>query len=195
MDNIYNYLTEEEKKLTKTYSYEKGDIVFHEETPCEEIGIVLKGKIKISTYSYQGKEIVYNHLEANDVFGNNLIFSSDPTYRGDILVLEKTEICFIKKNELLTILGNNQNFLIHYLKRQSDFGKSLNSQIKILGFESAEERFLYYLSINDNKIKIKSVTELAERLFLSRETVSRLISKLEEKKEIKYENKIIEYIG
>ena len=196
MDNIYNLLTEEEKAKIRTFTYSKDEIIYHEDTLCNEVCIVLSGLVKISTYSYQGNEIIFNQLTAGSLFGNNLLFSSDQKYKGDVVSkIDGTQIVIIKKDQLLEILQTNKDFLISYLNKQSDFGKHLNQQIKILGFDSAEERFLYFLSSNGNKIKIKSVTRLAEDLFLTRETVSRLISKLSEENIIKFENKMIEYIG
>ena len=178
MKTIIDTLTLEERKLTKLVSLKKDEILFHEDEYCECIGIVKEGYLSISSYSYHGNEIVYNHLPTGGVFGNNLVFSTDPRYKGDVISKTHSKVLLINKNNLIKILQTNKEFLTKYLEIQSEFGKSLNTKIKLLSFDSAEERFLYYLYINNNKIEYTTITSLAESLSLKRETLSRLISKL-----------------
>jgi len=178
-NNILSLLEKEERKLLSVRSYNKNDVLHREGETCEEITIVSEGKIKIVSYSFSGKEIVFNELGKNQIFGNNLLFSSEPNYKGDVVSVDKSIVVTIKKDDLITLLSSNKEFLKEYLKIQSDFGKSLNSRIKLLSIDSALERFEYYLYINKGEVDFKSVTTLASELGLKRETLSRLISKLE----------------
>ena len=72
-----------------------------------------------------------------------------------------------------------------YLNIQSNFGKKLNSTIKMLSFTSAEDRFMFYLHENKNEISYHTVTELADILHLKRETLSRVLTKLEKENAIR----------
>jgi len=166
----------------KMVTLQKGQILFHEDDLCGNICVVLEGHIVISSFTYNGNEVVYNSITNGGVFGNNLIFSTDPYYRGNVIAKEESIIYIISKKALIFLMQNNEEFLIEYLKIQSEFGKELNLKIKLLSFQSAEERFLYFLYINKNKITFKNITILASMLFMQRETLSRLISKLEQKK-------------
>ncbi len=183
--NILSLLEKEERKLLNVHSCNKNDVLHREGETCEEITIVSEGKIKIVSYSFSGKEIVFNELGKNQIFGNNLLFSSEPNYKGDVVSVDKSIVVTIKKDDLITLLSSNKEFLKEYLKIQSDFGKSLNSRIKLLSIDSALERFEYYLFINKGEVDFKSVTTLASELGLKRETLSRLISKLEKENAIK----------
>lgn len=184
MENILSLLSKEENKNIIYLPYERGEIIFLEDSICESIGIVIEGQVDIVSYSFSGKEIIYNSLRKGDIFGNNLVFSDSPKYRGNVIAKEKTIIAFIKKEALIDILQNNEQFLLAYLRIQSNFGKTLNGQIKLLSFENALDRFNYYLFANNGKIEYKNVTSLAKTLHLERETVSRLLSKLEKEKVI-----------
>ena len=189
---ILDYLNKEELKLVKVRSYKSGEIIFHENEQCLSIGIVESGIVNISSITFEGNEIIYNTLHTGDIFGNNLIFSKESFYRGNVNSITDTKIAFINKNNLIKILRNNEEFLREYLMIHSEFTKSLNSKIKLLSFNSAKERFIYYLFINHNDITFKNVTSLANSLFLSREVTSRLISQMEKKGEIKrINNRII----
>lgn len=178
MNNLLSLLTNEQSKRIKIIHYEKDEVIFHEDDVCQEIAIILEGVIEISSYTSNGKKIIYNTLMKNDLFGNNLIFSTDNKYRGDVICKTKCKIAFIDYKNLVDIISSNQQFMIAYLSRQSDFGKVLNSKIKILSLNNAEDRLFYYLKIHQNQIKIVSIAYLAKELYLSREATSRLISKL-----------------
>lgn len=184
-NNILSLLDKQERKLVSVRSYNKNDVLHREGDKCEEITIVSEGKIKIVSYSFSGKEIIFNELGKNQIFGNNLLFSSEPNYKGDVISVDKSIVVSIKKDNLITLLSSNKGFLKEYLKIQSDFGKSLNSRIKLLSIDSALERFEYYLFINKGEIEFKTITSLATELGLKRETLSRLISKLEKENVIK----------
>ena len=192
MSNLYTLLTDKEKQTVRINRYEKGSTIFHEDELCEYIGIILQGEINILSYSFSGKEIVYNFLKEDEVFGNNLIFSDQPHFRGNVISVSKSKIALIHKKDLLSILQHNESFLTEYLRIQSNFGKELNARIKLISLENAEDRLMYYLYLNKGKITYKSITSLATSLSLARETLSRLITKLISENKIKRQGKTIE---
>lgn len=175
---IIDLLSDEEKKKVKFISYKEGETLFYENDTCSYLGIVVQGELKISSFTFEGNEIIYNRLLAGSLFGNNLLFSSDNKYRGDVKGVRSGTLALISKDNLISILMNNEKFLLRYLSEQSEFTKTLNTKIKLLTFSNAKERFLYYLFINDNHIKYQSITSLAKTIYLSREVTSRLISSL-----------------
>ena len=191
---LLNVLTKKEHKLVKGYQVTKNSVIHHEGDTCESIGVIVSGKVDIVSYSFQGKELVLNSLKAGEIFGNNLIFSSEPIYKGDVIAKEKCVIAFINKENLLFLLQNNREFLELYLKAQSDFGKSLNARIQLLSFTNAEERLQYYASKNDNVIVFKNVTTLAAQIGIQRETLSRLLTSLVKRHLIKKEKGKITFI-
>ncbi len=184
---LLNVLSKKEHKLVKGYQVAKGSIIYHEGDVCENIGVIISGKIDIVSYSFEGRELLLNSLKAGDIFGNNLLFSSEPIYRGDVIAKEKSVIAFINKENLVYLLQNNSDFLNLYLKAQSDMGKSLNQRIQLLSLVNAEERLFYYASKNDGVITFKNVTTLAAILGVQRETLSRLLTSLIKRHLIKKE--------
>ena len=182
---LLSCLTKEQRKYVKGLSIKKGYSLFKEGDVCESIGIVVSGEIDIISYSIEGKEIVYNSITPGNLFGANLVFSSEKEYKGNVVAKEKATVAIIKKEDLISILQTNREFLLEYLNKQSDFSKALNSKIKVLSYESSEDRFMVYLGMNDNEITIKSVTDLASVLCMTRESLSRCLSRLEKKHLIK----------
>ena len=194
MNTLLETLNESERSKVRIQTYPKDTIIYKEDDFCHEITIVLGGVIEISSFSFQGQEMIYNTILPGQIFGNNLLFSSDPHYKGNVVCKTKCEIATLKKDALVDIISGNRKFLEEYLKIQSDFGKTLNNKIKILSFKSAEERLLFYLKTHNGMVKIPSIAFLAKQLYLSREATSRLVTSLYNKgiisKDIKG-NKII----
>ena len=94
---LLQVLTKKEHKLVKGYQVTKNSVINHEGDLCENVGVIISGKVDIVSYSFQGTEQILNSLKAGDIFGNNLIFSSEPIYRGDVIAKEKCVIAFINK--------------------------------------------------------------------------------------------------
>ncbi|MBO7697585.1 MAG: Crp/Fnr family transcriptional regulator [Erysipelotrichaceae bacterium] len=189
--NITELLTEKEKACLIYKDLKKDEVLFHEDDICEYVGIIMNGKVFIISYLSDGKEIIYNTLEKDQLFGNNLIFSSVPYYKGDIIAQSDSLIALIGKEDLLKILQNNKNFLKEYLKIQSDSSKILNDRIRLLSISSAEERFLYFMHENRNRVSYDSIEQLARQMYLTRETLTRLLRRLESNNSIIRENKVI----
>ena len=135
--------------------------------------------------NYSGSEVIFNVLSKGEMFGNNLIFSDNQSYKGDVVALKDSTIVLIKKDNLENILHSNKQFLLMYLNIQSNFGKKLNSTIKLLSFASAEDRFNFYLHESKGEIEFRTVTELADILHLKRETLSRVLTMLEKENAIR----------
>ena len=191
---LLNVLSKKEHQMVKGYQIAKGNIIFHEGDVCESIGIIISGKIDIVSYSFQGKELLINSLKAGEIFGNNLLFSSSPIYRGDVIAKEKSVVAFINKENLTNLLQNNKEFLDLYLQAQSDKAKLLTARIQLLSFPNAEERLFYYASKNHNVIEFKNVTTLAATLGVQRETLSRLLTSLVKRHLIKKEKGKITFL-
>lgn len=191
MYNLLEVLSKEEKNKLKMVELNKNETIFFEHEKCQYIGLVKKGEIKITSFLENGEEVIYNILKQGELFGNNLIFSNDPRYRGDVIATKDTQLYLITKDQILSFLKSNQKFLELYLSSQAESSKNLNLKIKLLTFNNIEERLLYYLQINKSKIVFKSITSLAKDIFVSREALSRLIHKLEKSGVIYIKDKTI----
>lgn len=184
-------LTKKDLKLAKIKSYKKDDVLFHELDNCTEVGFVSKGELIIKSFDRDGKEIIYNNIKQNEMFGNNLLFSNDKKYKGDVIAIRNSEILYFSKTDLLEILNSNIPFLESYLINQANNTKKLNFRVKLLSLDKAKDRFMFYLKANENKIEYESITSLAKELNIERETLSRLISQLVKNKVVIQKDKTI----
>jgi len=191
---LIDTLSESERGQCETVAFRKGQVLFQEGDECLGVSLVMGGKIRISGVSLEGKQIVYNLIGVGDMFGNNLVFSSDNTYRGAVTADEDGTLLYIRKETLVRLIQGNADFLFAYLRAQSDLGKRMNSRIRLLSLSSPEERLDYYLSMHKGRVEVKSITALALELHVQRETLSRLVNGKIKEGTLRYENHILSVV-
>ena len=172
-------------------AYQKDRYICYENDLCTKVYLVLSGHIRIISTTSNGQEIVYKDLYANDLFGQNLLFSNNPYYRGDVICMEDSKLIEFDKDTFLLTLSTNKEFLKEFLNYQSEDSKKLNQTIKVLSIPSCEEKLLYLLQTNNGTIRIKSITDLAKRLNITREATSRTVHHLIKTNKITYLENII----
>ena len=172
-------------------TYEKGTTIAFEDSLCTKVRLVKSGHIRISSITSNGQEIIYKDLYENDLFGNNLIFSNNPYYRGDVIAIENSELYEFSGEEFLSLLNSNKEFLKEFLHYQSEDSKKLNQTIKILSIPTSDEKLFYLLQINRGEIKIKSITDLSKKLNLTREATSRMVNRLIKDNKIEITSNVI----
>lgn len=172
-------------------TYQKDKYICYENDLCTKVYLVLSGHIRIMSTTSNGQEIVYKDLYANDLFGQNLLFSNNPYYRGDVICMEDSKLIEFDKDTFLLTLSTNKEFLKEFLNYQSEDSKKLNQTIKVLSIPSCEEKLLYLLQTNNGTIRIKSITDLAKRLNITREATSRTVHHLIKMNKITYLENII----
>lgn len=187
--NNVNY--DEYKKMCSLKSYTKGSIIFNEGDVCDELGLIIKGEVHISTLTNNDKEYIISILTKDDIFGENLLFNDNKEYLGDCICNVDTTILFIKKTNLLKLF-ENKTILENYLHIISIKNTSLRQQIKLYSQKSIEDRIMFYLfseqkRLNSNIINIISKEHLAKHLNIPRPSLSRELIKLKENGVIDYD--------
>ena len=192
---MYNLLNPKEKEKLTIVDIKKDQLLFHENEVCVSVALVISGQIIIRSIDLNGKEIIYNIINEGGIFANNLLFSNDKRYKGDVIATQKSKVSLLSEDNLIEILMNNEIFLRTYLSVQAENIKQINFMVKLLSLDSARERFIYYLEYHHRLIEIESITRLSKELSLTRETLSRLISSLIKEKIIIKEKQLIKLIN
>lgn len=138
-------------------TFNKNQMVFIEGELIEGLGVVLSGSVSVEHYDFEGKSTVMNIVHPGDIFGESYAALHSMPLLVNIRALEKTEILFMKLNNLLTTCSVNCSFHTQILKNLFSLMAKKNIGLTNKIFESSpktiRERVLIFLQ---NQAKIKN---------------------------------------
>ncbi len=190
--DLLNTLSAYEQKFLIKKNLPKDSLIHAQGDTCEVVDLLFNGEIVMSQYDIDGNIQTFNYLKAPSIFGNNLVNATEKRYLGDVIATTKVTIYQISATHLHYLLLNNADFLNCYLNIIADKSLEISKRLQIIAIQNARRRILSYLKMKmkDNSYCVKSLTSFALELSLPRETVSRLVSKLQKEGIISYKNHI-----
>ncbi|MBU8921872.1 MAG: Crp/Fnr family transcriptional regulator [Bacteroidales bacterium] len=169
--------------------FEKGDFIFFEGRPGDELFILLEGRIKLTKTSADGREITVKFLEPPENFAEIVLFESN-RYPTNAQAIADSSIFCMTRGMLMRMLEKPEfrnSFIAMLMKKQ----RYLAERILYLTSYDVEARFFMFLSENygiHEKYKIElSKKDIASSIGTIPETFSRLITRLKEKGFIAWE--------
>lgn len=181
----------------KIVSYEKNSLIAQEGDFCDSIGIVLNGKLELQTIYPSGKVSTLTQLTEGNTFGEAILFASYTEYPQSITSVSKSDILFIKRNEVVHMLTHHPIVLENFLTLMSNKLIMLNRKVKILSLDTIRQKICNFLIKeyklqNNLRIQVKlSRKHMAEHMAVQRPSLSRELIKMEQEGLIKYDKDTI----
>ncbi|NBI08202.1 Crp/Fnr family transcriptional regulator [Senegalia massiliensis] len=185
---VFNNLTYDEMSeiamITSHREYQKYETIYLAGEESQRLYVVNSGKVKITRISESGKEQIIRVLEPGDFMGELSLFVPSPL-ESNAQTLEKTSVCIIEGNKLNQIIKKHPDIAIKILEEISTRLNDAENLIESLGLQDVEQRvanILLELSEGNNKINLKiTKRDLASYIGVSRETLSRRLTDLQNK--------------
>lgn len=180
--------------------YKKDDILLSAGKPITKVFLILNGFVKVCRDDAPGSQFVLFYLHGGHSFGVSLM--SDDVEKPSIVSIvaaENTSVLELSFDEKDRLAKKYDSIYRYVLKTAvMHYGFYLNL-INSIAFEQLDVRIEYFLgrlskARNKNNLKI-SHQEIADGLNASRESVSRLLKKMEEAGKIKLGRNQIEIIS
>ena len=80
--------------------------IFQKGDPGTSLMAVMSGRVKICTFSSDGKEMVLNYIDRGSLFGEIALLDGEPR-SADAVAIEDTELLVLERNRLLPLLTTN----------------------------------------------------------------------------------------
>ncbi|MGE0370667.1 MAG: Crp/Fnr family transcriptional regulator [Gammaproteobacteria bacterium] len=90
-------------------------VIFQKGDPGTSMMAVVRGRVKICTYSVDGKELVLNIIGKDGLFGEISVLDGQPR-SGDAVALEDTDLLVLERNRLLPFLTGNPEMATRLLE-------------------------------------------------------------------------------
>lgn len=158
-----------------TRKYTTGDLIVHQGDICDKIAVLSAGAICSYMENEFGKELMVKELQSPTVIGICYIFASNNHYTVNVKAKTDCEITFISKQLLNKIMDENPRFRESFIRASSDRVLGVFSLLYQMNLNNLKQRLLNYLKINPD---VKSVTEMAKYLNVTRPSLSRALAEL-----------------
>jgi len=200
---IFNDLTDSD--LTKIASkmvprvYEKGQMILLEESMGETFFIITQGAVKVTRLSADGREVILAILGESDFFGEMSLLDGEGR-SANIVANEDAKVLTLSRNDLLDCLESYPKIAIALLEELATRLRKSDQQIESLSLSDSEHRIGIALirlagelgTIKQGHVTVKNLPyqqDIANMAGTSRETVSRTLKLLEDKKLVRRENR------
>jgi CRP-like cAMP-binding protein len=174
--------------------YDINEIIYLEDDICNELSIILEGKITIQSISSSGEVFTVLQFSKENIFGEGLIFSDLNYYPITVVTSSnETEILTISKENLIKAFSINNKLTTSFMKMISNRITLLNDKVKILALQSIRKKICFFILkkykiIKSNKIDIgMNKKTLAEHLAIPRPSLSRELINMKKDRLIDYD--------
>lgn len=175
--------------------YEKGQMILLEESTGETFFIITSGTVKVTRLSDDGREVILALLGESDFFGEMSLLDGEGR-SANIVANEDAEVMTLSRRDFLECLETYPKIAIALLEELAVRIRKSDQQIESLSLSDSEQRIgitLIRLAEERGTIKRGDVTvqnlpyqqDIANMAGTSRETVSRTLKLLEDKKLVK----------
>jgi CRP/FNR family transcriptional regulator len=182
--------------------FKKNETILYEEDTNEFMYLILMGRVKVIRITEDGKEIILAIHKAGSFFGEMSMIDGKTT-PASVIATEHSLIAVISKNDFYSILFSQSKVVINLLKILCTRLRRSWDTIQLLNFNNASQRTkMLLLMLSDEYgtktpegtiLNIKLTHQnISDMTGLTRETVTRVIDKLQKNKEITVlKNKLI----
>ena len=167
--------------------------VFHEGDPARRVFMVTHGALKLYTLLADGRRQVTGFMFPGDFLGTSV----DDEYAFSVEALEPTELWWFSREAFDRFVGNHPHVEHELYRLAAHELAAAQQQMVLLGRKSAAERLAtFFLSLLERAERISGVKEtafnlpmsrldIADYLGLTKETVSRMLSDLRNRRLIR----------
>lgn len=174
----------------KAVTYKKGEFIYHETDLAKAVFFIKSGLVKIKKINHEGKEFVFSIKRAGNIFAETSLFTDkSTTYSGTAQAAEKTEVLFILASDFEEIISMNPSLSVEVIRlmgKQLRFSTSILRDVATLDIYSKTVKTIERLAREfgtktNDEVKIEvplTIQDLANIIGSTRESVSRVVSKL-----------------
>ena len=172
-----------------TRQYPKGNVILLAEEEGDTMYVILRGKVKISIISEDGREIILEIFQEHDFFGEMSLLDSGPR-SATVIAMEDTELLMLRRPEFLDLIRRIPEIATKLLAEMTSRLRRADRKIESLALLNVTGRIAGTLlqlaeqngeSTQEGTIVRNRPThqEIANMSGTTRETVTRVLKRLE----------------
>jgi CRP/FNR family transcriptional regulator len=175
---LFSGLNDAEKKqipkLARPRTYKKGQIVFEEGSPCDRIFLICSGKISLTKYLENGREITLDIIGEGYILGEAAIFeNTHNTFHA--IALEDSFCCICHGEDFLELLKKSEismKIIAYFIKKLNSYTENYYN----FAFNDVKQRVLGILTNLANRYGETHKNGTAIDFYLSHEDISNMVN-------------------
>jgi CRP/FNR family transcriptional regulator, cyclic AMP receptor protein len=202
---LFSSLKDEEieaiDRLSLTKKCTKDTIILLEDEEGDTLFVIMKGKVKVSTFSEGGKELIFTILGEGDFFGDMSLLDGRPR-SATVISIEDTELKMIRRSDFHILIEKHPKIALRLLEALTLRLRRTDERLESLALLDVTGRIAGILlqladeqgeKLNHSVIIKHRPThqELANMVGTTRETVTRVLKQLENRNYITIDGKEI----
>jgi CRP/FNR family cyclic AMP-dependent transcriptional regulator len=184
------------------HHYEKDDFVYFPDDLSEKIYMIAEGRIKIGTYTNEGKEIVKAILGHGEIFGELALAGEDRRSDFAQAMDANTQVCPMTIDDMEVLMAKNKTLSLKIMKIIGLRLKRTERKIESLVFKDARTRVVEFLKDTalekGQKVGFETMIknhlthkDIASLTGTSRQTVTTILNELRDKNIINFDRRRI----
>lgn len=126
-------------RLAFTRPYKTNEPVFLKGDDGTAMMAILKGRVRVCSYSADGREVVLNIMTAGQVFGEIAMIDGGPR-TADVFAMEPTELLVLSRRDFLPFLERNPSVAVKLLEVMCQRLRWTSSQVEDFFFLDLKSR-------------------------------------------------------
>jgi CRP-like cAMP-binding protein len=177
--NLFKGMNQEEmkrvEKMTRMQTIQKGQFIYYPETPSSSVFFLKKGRVKIVSYTEDGKEIIKKILWPGDIFGELGLIDSD-SKRSDFsqAMDDDVLICAMGKEEMVQMMSMNSKLNLKVMKIIGLRLRKVERRVESLIGKSARTRLIEFIKELAEERGKKVGTEILIKHHLTHQDIASL---------------------
>lgn len=178
-------------------TYEKDALIAMEDEECNSLGLILDGQVEVQRIYSSGKHIVLKRMTAGEVFGEAIIFSKINKYPATIISISKSNVAFIRKEDIIQLCILEESILKNFISLLSDKIFILNNKIKNISFKTVKQKVINYILEQMHEQKSSTIVlkankeQISSLIGIPRPSLSRELMKLRDEEIIDFDKNTI----
>jgi len=192
---LFSELDEDELRaiaaLASRIDMPKKNIVVHEDEQGESLYIILNGEVKVSSYTMDGREVVFSLLGKGSFFGEMALLDEEPR-SATVTTMQDSRFAQIRRRNLIPLLLRKPAITVKLLTEVATRLRRTSRMLERISSMDVPHRLYAYLIDHCQHFSqqgrdgwcttvLPTHQLLADQLSTSRETISRTISALKKK--------------
>lgn len=203
IEKVFNSLSPELIKAIEEHAiyqnFEEGEVLMKTGQFIKSVILVLTGKIKVYREDDEGKEFFMYYILPGQACAISMICAAKmETSKIMAKVNEKAEVVLLPIQQMNNLMANHKSWYEFVINTYKNRFEEILEMVDQIAFKNMDERLAFYLKrvmkTTQSKIIFSSHQDIANDINTSREVVSRLLKKMEQKNWLKLNRNSIEIV-